>query len=417
MGESLHQDLLDAGGLGAALEARCPDAEIEMYPGAGLFDGFGAKVRQGDRGVRIQPLRGEDRCSISYSLRGHSMHHVYRTVFAEIIDSAATWLGGATPEEFAQAWPFAGFVDVAAAFESGDRIELAWQHFRLSGPFELGAFVEAAMREPRLRRMCPFTSMWWMSFRPTADEYLVPGPWVRSAHNGRYTVVVNRREEPTIDHDAETAVRLVLAEMDRIGVPGPDEIDSYHVAPAYRATEQRRKLDGGDRSATCYPDRRALGYAVEFRWRDERIAYGWAPDPAGATGAAEDWVGGVSPRELARTWPFADFVAAGEAFERGDLLEYEWLQARAHARYGVRELVEAAMREPRLRRWYPVVGINALRFWADWHVVRKGPIVTSVGDGRYKIHGEHGDELGQGDVDHVLRVCLAEVSPEEPPSP
>jgi hypothetical protein len=416
VGESLHQDLLDAGGLKAALEARCPDAEIEVYPGAGLFDGFGANVRRGDRGVRIQPLLGEDRCSISYSLRGHSMNHVDRTVFAEIIDSAATWLGGATPEEFAKAWPFAGFVDVAAAFESGDRIELEWQHFRLSGQFELGAFVEAAMREPRLRRMCPFTSMWWMSFRPTADEYLVPGPWVRSAHNGRYGVG-DRWEEPTADHDAETAVRLVLAELDRLAVPGPDEIDPVHVTPAYRAAEQRRTLVDGDRSATCYPDQRALGYAVEFRSRDERIACAWAPDPAAASAAAEDWVGGVSPRELARAWPFADFVAAGEAFERGDLLEYEWLQAGAHARYGLREVIEAAMREPGLRRWYPAVGIDTLQFWAEWHVFRKGPVVTSVGGGRYKIRGEQGDELGQGDVEYVLRTCLAELSPVEPPSP
>lgn len=95
-------------------------------------------------------------------------------------------------------WPFADFVDVADAYASGDRIEFQWQVYRAHKEFDLALFVEAAMREQRLRRMYPFRSMFWMSFRPTSAEYWVPGPWVRSAGEGRFTVVEDRCVEPDI---------------------------------------------------------------------------------------------------------------------------------------------------------------------------------------------------------------------------
>lgn len=111
-------------------------------------------------------------------------------------------------------------------YEGGDRIELKWQMCRAHKKHGLGEFVEAAMREPRLRRMYPFTSMFWMSFRPTADEYRVPGPWVRSAGDGRFTVVEDRRVKPDITYDAAEAVRVCLAEMNRLCVPSPEELRS-----------------------------------------------------------------------------------------------------------------------------------------------------------------------------------------------
>ncbi|WP_410620803.1 DUF6193 family natural product biosynthesis protein [Amycolatopsis sp. cmx-8-4] len=159
----------------------------------------------------------------------HMLHETYlswlsTTQLAEVTGAAATWLGGATARELAAAWPFADFVDIADAYDSGDRIELMWQRYRAHEKFDLDEFVEAAMREPRLRRMFPFTSMYWMSFRPTADEYRVPGPWVRSAGDRRFIVVEDRRVDPGITHDATEAVRMCLTVMDRLGVPSPEEL-------------------------------------------------------------------------------------------------------------------------------------------------------------------------------------------------
>jgi hypothetical protein len=144
----------------------------------------------------------------------------------DVTGLAASWLGGATPRELADAWSFADFVDVAAAYESDDRIEFMWQQFRAHPQRDLGEFIDAAMTEPRLRRMYPFTSMYWMSFRPTADEYWVPGPWVRAVGDGRFTIVEDRRVEPDTTYDAAEAVRVCLTEMNRLGVPSPEKLSA-----------------------------------------------------------------------------------------------------------------------------------------------------------------------------------------------
>lgn len=221
MGEPLYQDLVDAGGLDAVLRAACPGCDIQLMEAPGAFGGFRARVSKHDRAVTVLPIVRERLFRVRHLLRGTHLSWLATTDLAEVTGSAAAWLGGATARELAAAWPFADFADIADAFESGDRIELAWQFFRAYDERGLGEFVEAAMREPRLRRMYPFTSMFWMSFRPTADEYWVPGPWVRSAGDGRFTVVPEERweepGEPGVTYDAAEAVRVCLAEMDRLG--------------------------------------------------------------------------------------------------------------------------------------------------------------------------------------------------------
>jgi hypothetical protein len=218
MGESLYPDLVDAGGLEAVLRAACPGCDIELLDAPGAFGGFQATVGKGDRAVKVLPLVGERLFRVRHLLRGTHLSRLATTDLTEVTGSAAAWLGGASARELAAAWPFADFVDIADAYESGDRIELAWQFFRAYDRNGLAGFVEAAMREPRLRRMYPFTSVTWMSFRPTADEYRVRGPWVRSARNGRFIVVPeDRRVEPGVTYDAAEAVQVCLAELDRFG--------------------------------------------------------------------------------------------------------------------------------------------------------------------------------------------------------
>ncbi|OCF83912.1 hypothetical protein AW168_01975 [Nocardia brasiliensis] len=41
-----------------------------------------------------------------------------------------------------------------------------------------------------------------------------------------FTVVDDGRVEPDITYDAAAAVRVYVAEMDRIGVPSPEELNS-----------------------------------------------------------------------------------------------------------------------------------------------------------------------------------------------
>ncbi|MFB9685964.1 DUF6193 family natural product biosynthesis protein [Amycolatopsis plumensis] len=217
MGESPYQDLVDAGGLEAVLRAACPGCDIEMPEARGAFGGFLARVGKGDRVVEVLPLVDERLFRVRHLLRGRYLSRLFTTDLAEVTGVAAAWLGGATARELAAAWPFADFADIADAFESGDRTELAWQFLRTHDGLRLGEFVEAAMREPRLRRMYPVTSVMMMSFQPAADERRVPGLWVRAAGGGRVTVFTKGRWEEPDTYDAAEAVRACLAEIDRLG--------------------------------------------------------------------------------------------------------------------------------------------------------------------------------------------------------
>lgn len=215
---------IDVDGLRAALENACPDSEIESrdWPG-----GPAVVLRRGDRGAEVFWHREESVFRVRYSWPRMFMNRVRRTDLAEAAGSAATWLSGATPREFAAAWPFADFVDVADAFEGGDRIEYRWQVFR-AHPGHHGALIPAAMNEPRLRCMFPFTSMGWLGVRPTADEFMVPGPWVYKNGDGRFKVCSGSRDrwfgEPLAVCDAEAAIRVFVAEMDRLGIPRPGDL-------------------------------------------------------------------------------------------------------------------------------------------------------------------------------------------------
>lgn len=224
MGESPYQDLVDAGGLEAVLRAACPDCDIVLGDNPGAFGGFVATVTKQDRAVHVIPLLDKRLFYVRHKLHGMYLSWPSTTELAEVTGSAATWLGGATPRELAAAWPFADFVDVADAYESGDRIELQWQIFRASKGHRHSGFIVAAMEEPRLRRMFPSVSVSGMSFRQISGEYRVSGPWVQAVGNGRYTVTEDGQVKPGLTYDAAEAVQVCVAEMDRLGVPSPEDL-------------------------------------------------------------------------------------------------------------------------------------------------------------------------------------------------
>lgn len=123
-----------------------------------------ATVSKGDRAVYVLPRVRKRLFHVQHKLRTTYLSSLRTTELAEVTEAAATWLGGATARELAAAWPFADLVDIADAYESGDRIEFWWQaklhHMHTSWMDDLGPFIEAAMQEPRLRRIFPFTSMY-----------------------------------------------------------------------------------------------------------------------------------------------------------------------------------------------------------------------------------------------------------------
>ncbi|MEV6602970.1 DUF6193 family natural product biosynthesis protein [Kutzneria sp. NPDC051319] len=220
-------DLIDVDGLRAALEHACPDCEIKAWDNRG---GPKVEARRGERAASVFWHREKSAFRVSYLVGKAILRHARTPDLGVATASAATWLGGATSREFAAAWPFADFVAIADAFERGDRIERMWQSALVHDSFRLEGFIPVAMNEPRLRCMYPFVQMGWLSFRPTADEFHVPGPWVLGLgqDDGQFKVCSGSGDrwhgEPIAICDAETAVRLCVTEMDRLGVPRPEDL-------------------------------------------------------------------------------------------------------------------------------------------------------------------------------------------------
>ncbi|MEU8895728.1 hypothetical protein [Nocardia sp. NPDC048505] len=69
MGESLYQDLADAGGLEAVLRAACPDCDIKMRAALGASGGFAATVSKHDRAVYVIPLVQQRLFRVRHKLR------------------------------------------------------------------------------------------------------------------------------------------------------------------------------------------------------------------------------------------------------------------------------------------------------------------------------------------------------------
>ncbi|MGW6448730.1 DUF6193 family natural product biosynthesis protein [Lentzea sp. NPDC055074] len=224
MGRSPYQDVADAGGLEIVLRGACPGGvvEVEVFPGC-----YNATVAQGDRSVDVSLLRREREFSVKHRLRGVWLSRVTTTDLAEFTGWVAMWLGGATARELAVTWPSADFVAVADALESGDEVELRWQQCRAINMNGLGEFVASVMREPRLRPLYPFMSHWWMSFKVAPTAYRMGGPWVRALGGGRFSVTeVRYPDRVDVEYDAADAVRVCVAELERLGVLSPEELTS-----------------------------------------------------------------------------------------------------------------------------------------------------------------------------------------------
>ncbi|MFB7669493.1 DUF6193 family natural product biosynthesis protein [Kitasatospora sp. NPDC056138] len=111
--------------------------------------------------------------------------------------------------------------ELAAARERGPAyvVDLQWRRLReqaLEADYpEFLALVDSAAREPRLRRLFPFTSMWVLCFSFRADDpSLAEAPAVIARQGGRYEVRAGRWGESIGETDsADQAVALVVANL------------------------------------------------------------------------------------------------------------------------------------------------------------------------------------------------------------
>ncbi|MCY0918637.1 MULTISPECIES: DUF6193 family natural product biosynthesis protein [unclassified Streptomyces] len=111
--------------------------------------------------------------------------------------------------------------------EPADAVEARWQRMPLTWRLMLDradsktmgqgvlALIEAASKEPRLRRLYPFTSHWtlWFSSR-TSPPFNVGVPAVEPLADGRFRVRGPRMTNVIGEADtAEAAIALVVAQL------------------------------------------------------------------------------------------------------------------------------------------------------------------------------------------------------------
>jgi Family of unknown function (DUF6193) len=136
-----------------------------------------------------------------------------------VTGAIVTWHAGSRVRDLGSAWPFVKFGPFAEAHERGEAAEHEWQQYyentgqapQLS---RLHSFIAAAIHEPRLRALLPFTSMGTLGFSRTVGyPYSDDCPWVTPTDDDCYVVQTHDgRELGTAD--AAGSVALVLAALD-----------------------------------------------------------------------------------------------------------------------------------------------------------------------------------------------------------
>lgn len=143
--------------------------------------------------------------------------------------------------------------------------------------------------------------------------------------------------------------------------------------------------------------------------------------------ATAAWHAGASLHELAARCPFVTFGELAEAHERGpaDAVTVKWRQLREALQGGVpfptiRELVDTAYAEPRLRMLFPFTSQWSLHFTTctgfpyTWVV----PFVDPLKDGRFRVCGpSRGKVIGEADsAEEAIALVVAHLPADVGPA-
>ncbi|MEU9149908.1 DUF6193 family natural product biosynthesis protein [Streptomyces sp. NPDC048417] len=203
MNSEFYADVIEAGGLAAALEQSAAGLGIPLILVAGrkeIADSVGIATTAAGRLPLLVFPRTDAR---GFRLVGRSREVDILTGeardLADVVEAGAAWAAGTAVPEMRDGLPFLQFDALAEAHERGPEAAVAAQWGRLkekaagtaSFP-EFGRLVEAAYAEPRLRQLFPFTSHWTVAFssctaRPYHDEIAIApqyggGPYLVLRH-------------------------------------------------------------------------------------------------------------------------------------------------------------------------------------------------------------------------------------------
>ncbi|MFD9129235.1 DUF6193 family natural product biosynthesis protein [Kitasatospora sp. NPDC059571] len=220
---------------------------------------------------------------------------------------------------------------------------------------------------------------------------------------------------------AGSLLAALQAEADRAGYALAFE----HVLPQVLPPEGLRvaaQAAAGDRLARVVLTLGGRGFHLGHRIEHRTVAAGRTPDLASAAAAVHDWLQGTEVGELTARRPFLRDLERSAPNPADDTVADRWQQLRtapaAPRNFRLRELVEAAYREPRLRVLSPGLSHHWLRLRrsADRPDYSGLPLARPLGGGRFEVRTADG-VLQEADGAAGAVALLLAALPEDLPAP
>jgi hypothetical protein len=163
--------------------------------------------------------------------------------------------------------------------------------------------------------------------------------------------------------------------------------------------------------------RRERKFRLALRTGKFWMLHGFAADLATAARAAQSWLGGARPGEVAAAWPFLGSIALAEARERRDVREAAWLNMYENhmgnpVTLPTQPFIALAFHEPRLRALRPYTSHTILCFskTAEYPFSMDLPIVEpATAPGRFVVRTRDGRVFDETDAAGALRIVLSEL--------
>ena len=194
-----------------------------------------ARVEQGPRFSQIY-LAAEERLFMpDYWDNGVCLAHGKSPDFSAIVTSVEQWVSGSAKSisELAKVFSFVALNDGAGAHEDGTETEAQW-HGYLEGHRvselhpDLPELVEAVSKQPKLRRLFPYTSMATFHFsRCTGYPFTRDTPWFQPIGDRRFRVLgaLGRGQPGLGEGTAQEVAQIAADEL-------PDDIPEAWVGTA-----------------------------------------------------------------------------------------------------------------------------------------------------------------------------------------
>lgn len=188
---------------------------------------------------------------------------------------------------------------------------------------------------------------------------------------------------------AGSVLVALQAEADRAGYGFTAELMSV---PGWRLVAA--EVTDGIRSTKVLMGQGERSFIVDCWTGRVWMATGWTRELPEVAGVAHSWLQAPRVRGLVTQWPFLGTWELAEAHEHGEAIPVRWrhLRARAAGDPWLRDLIEAAHAQPRLRASSPGASMRWLIFSRRAAPPISGdlPRVMQLSDGHYQVRFNDG---------------------------